>query len=96
MTEALFGRVQNNLTFPANLQLDGGFIPLHDADLIDGPVENGTTVTYKWLVAEDNGPANDDLSTVAFAYSSNNDPMGDLYAGLFGVTVIAREVRLKF
>lgn len=83
---------QNNLTFEANLQVSGGFIPLHGADLIDGGVENQTTVTYQWVVNEDNGPAENDMSSIAYSYSSNVDPIGDLYAGLFGAVVIARPV----
>ena len=89
-----FDYVQNNLTFPANLQIAGGFIPLHDPELIDSEVENGTTVTYQWLVTEDNGPGAKDLSTIAYVYGSNADPVADLYAGLFGVCVVARQVRL--
>ena len=84
--------MQNNLSFEANLQVSGGFIPLHASDLIDGSVENQTTVTYKWVVNEDNGPAENDASTIAFSYSSNVDPVGDLYAGLFGAVIIARPV----
>lgn len=84
--------LQNNLTFSANLQIAGGLIPLHDEDLVDAEVENGTTVTYKWLVTEDNGPAAKDLTSVAYSYGSNVDPVANLYAGLMGVCVIARQV----
>ena len=51
-------------------------------------------MTYQWVVNEDNGPADNDMSTIAYSYSSNVDPIGDLYAGLFGAVVIARPVRL--
>lgn len=84
--------MQNNATFPNDLQLSGGFIPLHNLSLIDGPVEPGMTVTYQWLVSGDNGPAADDLSTIAFTYGSSADPVADLYAGLYGIVVIARPV----
>ena len=67
-------------------------MPVHNESLIDAPVENGTTATYQWIVAADNGPADNDLSTVAYSYSSNVNPVGDLYAGLFGALIVARPV----
>lgn len=73
-------------------------MPLHGADLIDAAVENGTTVTYQWVVNENNGPAELDLSTVAYKYGSNEkaNPVGNLFAGLFGVAIIARGVILSY
>lgn len=82
------------MSFPANLQLSGGFKPLHNESLINAPVDPGMTVTYQWLVTESNGPAANDLSSVAYSYGSNADPTGNLYAGLFGAVTISREVRL--
>lgn len=84
--------MQNNLTFEANLQLNGGFVALHNDSLIDSPVEPGDTVTYSWLVQEDNGPAEDDVSSIAYAYASNADATANLNAGLFGAVVINRQV----
>lgn len=87
--------MQNNLSFPANLQLSGGFVPLHNESLIAAPVEPGESVTYSWLVTESNGPAENDISTVAYFYGSNVDAVGDLNAGLYGAAVVSRKVRLQ-
>lgn len=84
--------LQNNVSVPVNLQLSGGFVPLHNESLIDAPVEPGQTVTYSWLVTESNGPDIKDVSTVAFTYSSNVDAVGDANAGLYGALVISRKV----
>lgn len=86
--------MQNNLTFPTNIQLGGGFWPLHNDSLIEEPVDPGTTVTYSWLITESNGPAASDVSTVAYAYRSNADYTADMNAGLFGAVVVAKKVRL--
>ncbi len=83
---------QNNLSIPVNLQLSGGFVPLHNESVIDAPVEPGESVTYNWLVTESNGPAENDVSTVAYFYGSNVDSVADLNAGLYGAVVVARKV----
>lgn len=67
-------------------------MPLHNESLIDSPVEAGDTVSYSWLVQEDNGPSATDMNTVAYVYGSNVDSTGDLMAGLYGVVVIAKPV----
>ena len=84
--------LQNNANFSNNLQLIGGFVPLHNASMESAPVEQGEMVEYSWMVQENNGPANDDMSSIAYVYGSNVDYTAHVNAGLYGAVVIAREV----
>lgn len=67
-------------------------MPVHNESLIDSPVMPGDTVTYSWLVQSDQGPAVDDISTVAYVYASNVDAKGNLNAGLFGAIIVSSPV----
>ena len=69
-------------------------MPLHNESLIDASIDPGTIVTYSWLITEANGPAPNDVSTVAYAYRSNADYTADMNAGLFGAVVVAKKVSM--
>ena len=87
--------MQNNANTSFNLQLNGGFYPLHNASLADEGVEPGDVVEYRWSVQAVNGPTDEDMSSVGYVYGSNVDPTGDVNAGLYGLVVITRPVRLQ-
>lgn len=88
--------MQNNANTSFNLQLNGGFYPLHNASLADEGVEPGDVVEYRWSVQSVNGPTDGDMSSVGYVYGSNVDPTGDVNAGLYGLVVITRPVRSHF
>ncbi|EFN54070.1 hypothetical protein CHLNCDRAFT_58397 [Chlorella variabilis] len=84
---------QNRLDLPANLMLDGGLELLpagadgKDVSLV-APVAPGGNATYRYYVPESAGPASEDLSTVAYVYTSSVDLVAHPNAGLVGVLVV--------
>ncbi|KAL4440358.1 hypothetical protein ABPG75_003359 [Micractinium tetrahymenae] len=85
---------RNLLPFPANLMLDGGLelLPAAGTAGISGaeaPVAPNATATQRYYVPESAGPAQDDLSTIAYTYTSSVDLVGHPNAGLIGVLVVA-------
>lgn len=83
----------NDLDFEANIRLDGGLELLpagadgDDASL-SAPVAPGGNFTYRYYVPDSAGPGSEDLSTIAYAYTSSVDLVGHPNAGLIGVLVV--------
>ncbi|KAI3431459.1 hypothetical protein D9Q98_004511 [Chlorella vulgaris] len=83
----------NDLDFEANIMLDGGLELLpagadgDDASL-SAPVSPGGNFTYRYYVPDSAGPGSEDLSTIAYAYTSSVDLVGHPNAGLIGVLVV--------
>ncbi|KAL6778816.1 FOX1 [Auxenochlorella protothecoides x Auxenochlorella symbiontica] len=82
---------RNALDMDVNLAFDAGLIPLSNAsDPASTPIAPNATHLYTFLVPSTAGPQTNDLSTVAFAYSSGVDIATHQYAGLVGTLVIGR------
>eukprot|EP00798_Chlamydomonas_sp_ICE-L_P000321 gene321-33544_t len=79
---------KNALDFAVNLAPGGGL--LHDRDE-SGAVEPGTNYTYRWFVPDSAGPSPNDLSSIAFGYSSTVDPAAHQQLGLVGLVHIGRQ-----
>ncbi|KAL4429029.1 hypothetical protein ABPG77_006068 [Micractinium sp. CCAP 211/92] len=85
---------RNLLPFPANLMLDGGLelVPATAGSAARDPeaaVAPNATATTRYYVPESAGPAENDLSTIAYTYTSSVDLVGHPNAGLIGVVVVA-------
>lgn len=83
---------KNKLAFPANIMLDGGLelLPAGGAPSLaaEAPVAPGAQATYRYYVPESAGPAEGDLSTIAYTYTSSVDLVAHPNAGLVGVLMV--------
>lgn len=54
-------------------------------------IQTGQNYTYTFPIAESDGPASTDFSSVSYNYYSTNDVVGDYNTGLCGVVVITKK-----
>ncbi|GAB4814065.1 hypothetical protein N2152v2_001111 [Parachlorella kessleri] len=79
---------QNRLDFDVNIAFDGALEARHDTKA-GTKVAPGANFTYSYVIPDSMAPGSQDLSTVAYAYTSSVDLITHPNAGLIGMLVVA-------